>query len=94
MAVTSYEVTLSNVTPEPIVGSDNMPHDVILHNMTKSSNEYIYIAGSSAEASLTNNIHIDPGQTIYVTLRPGDELWALSDPNGLNVGVLDVRKND
>jgi len=39
-------------------------------------------------------MHIDPGQTIYVTLRPGDELWGLSDPNGLNVGVLDVRKND
>lgn len=94
MAVTSYEVTLSNVTPTIVARQHNMPHDVVLHNMTKSSNEYVYIAGSSAEASLTNNIHIDPGQTIYVTLRPGDELWGLSDPNGLNVGVLDVRKND
>jgi len=94
MPISSYEVTLSNVTPALIVAADNMTQDIVLHNMTKSSNEYIYLAGSSDEADITNNIHIDPGQTIYLTMRPSDELWGLSDPNGLNVGVLRIQKAD
>lgn len=93
MPIISALVTLSNVTPTEIVGHDNMPHDVILHNHTKSSNEYIYIGGSTA-VSTTNSMHIDPGQTIYLTLQPGDRLFAVSDPNGLKVGVTDIRKTD
>jgi hypothetical protein len=75
-----------------IVGHDNMPHDVILHNMTKSSNNYIFFGG--ADVSTTNAPHIDPGETIQFTLRPGDRLFAVSDPAGLVVGVMDIRKND
>jgi len=93
MPIRNALYTLSNTTPTQIVGADNMPHDVILHNMTKSSNEYIFIAGSSATAG-TASIHMDPGQTLYMTLQPDDELWAVSDPNGLEVGVLDIRKAD
>jgi hypothetical protein len=39
-------------------------------------------------------MHIDPGQTVYLTLEPGDRLFAVSDPDGLEVGVTDIRKND
>ena len=94
MALVSRNVTCSNVTPQRIVGADNMPHRAILHNATKSSNEYIYIGGSSAVAGTASGMHIDPGQTIYVDLAPNDELWATSDPNGLEVQVLDMRRND
>jgi hypothetical protein len=69
-----------------------MPHDVILHNMEKSSNNYIHYGGP--DVSLTNSPHIDPGETIQFTLRPGDRLYAISDPAGVPVGVLDIRKND
>jgi hypothetical protein len=69
-----------------------MPHDVILHNMTKSSNAYIFYGG--ADVSTTSAPHIDPGETIQFTLRPGDRLFAVSDPDGLVVGVMDIRKND
>ena len=92
MPIITRQATLSNVTPTEIVGHDNMPHDVTLHNMTKSSNEYIFYGGS--DVSLTNSPHIDPGETIQFTLRPGDRLYAMSDPNGLVVGVMDIRKND
>jgi len=34
------------------------------------------------------------GQTIYLTLRAGDRLFAVSDPGGLKLGVTDIRKND
>jgi len=91
MTLVNRQVTLGTAAIE-IVGHDNMPHDVILHNMTKSSNEYIFFGGP--DVSTTNAPHIDPGETIQFTLRPGDRLYALSDPDGLVVGVLDIRKND
>lgn len=95
MALISRQVTCSDTVPQRIVGHDNMPHRAILHNATKSSNEYIYIAGGSAQAIGTvAGMHIDPGQTIYVDLAPEDELWATSDPDGLIVHVLDMRQND
>ena len=91
MPIVTRQVTLGTAATE-IVGHDNMPHDVILHNMTKSSNQYIFYGNS--DVSLTNSPHIDPGETIQFTLRPGDRLFAISDPSGLVVGVMDIRKPD
>ena len=93
MALVSRMVVCSDTTAQRIVGADNMPHRAILHNATKSSNEYIYIGGSSA-VSTTNTLHMDPGDTLNLTLRPNDELWAIADPGGLELGVIDIRKND
>lgn len=92
MPVTTSAVTLSDTTATLIVGGDNQPHDITLHNMTKSSNEYVHIG--PADMTLLNSIHIDPGQTIQMTLGPNDVLYGMSDPNGLVVGVLDIQKND
>jgi hypothetical protein len=91
MAIVTRQVTLGTAATE-IVGHDNMPHDVILHNMTKSSNNYIFFG--DANVSTTNAPHIDPGETIQFTLGPDDRLYAVSDPAGLVVGVMDIRKND
>ena len=91
MPLVHSQVTLGTAATE-IVGHDNMPHEVILHNMTKSSNSFIFYGGSAV--STTNSPHIDPGETIQFTLRPGDRLFAVSDPAGLVVGVMDIRKND
>ena len=91
MAIVTRQVTLGTAATE-IVGHDNMPHDVILHNMTKSSNEFIFYG--DANVSTTNAPHIDPGETIRFTLGPDDRLFAVSDPAGLVVGVMDIRKND
>ena len=85
------QVTLGTAAVE-IVGHDNMPHDVILHNMTKSSNEYIFYG--DANVSTTNAPHIDPGATVQFTLQPNNRLFAISSPAGLVVGVLDIRKQD
>jgi hypothetical protein len=69
-----------------------MPHHVILHNMTKSGNHYIFYGGSAVSA--TNAPHIDPGETIQFDLGPEDRLFAVSDPAGLKVGVINIRKQD
>jgi len=94
MALVNRNVTCSDTTAQRIVGADNMPHRAVLHNATKSSNEYIWVGGSSAVAGTAAGMHIDPGQTIYVDLAPNDELWATSTPDGLIVQVLDMRRND
>ncbi len=91
MTLVHRQTTLGTAATE-IVGYDNMPHDVILHNMTKSSNQFIFYGG--ADVSTTNAPHIDPGETIQFTLHPGDRLFAVSDPAGLVVGVMDIRKQD
>lgn len=91
MAIVSSQITLSNVTATEIVGFDNMPHEVTLHNMSKSSNQFVHLG--NADMTLLNSIHMDPMDTLRITLGPGDRLFAMSDPDGLKVGVLDVRKN-
>ena len=91
MAIVTRQTALGTAATE-IVGHDNMPHDVILHNMTKSSNNYIFFGGPNV--TTTNSPHIDPGETIQFTLGPEDRLYAVSDPAGLVVGVMDIRKND
>ena len=91
MPIITRLVTLGTAAIE-VVGADNMPHDVILHNHTKSSNEYIHIG--NADVSVSNSMHLDPGQTVYLTLRPSDRLYAISDPSGLELGVTDIRKAD
>ena len=94
MPITNQHFTLSNVSATQIVPPDNMQHQVIMHNQTKSSNQYIWVGGGSATAGTADGIHIDPGDTLYVTLPPGDELWASSTPDGLVVQVMDVRQAD
>ena len=90
MPVTQAQYTLTLGTAIRIVAPDVMPHDVVLHNMTKSSNEYIFVGNS--EVSVGSGVHIDPGETLQMTLQPNDDLWAVSDPGGLEVGVVDIRK--
>ena len=79
---------LSNTTPTLIVEPDNNPQTVHLHNMTKSSNEYIYLG--NADMTLTNSIHIDPGETVEYLIPAGDTLHAMSNPDGLELGVLRI----
>lgn len=75
-----------------VVPNDNMTQEVHLHNMTKSSNEYIYIGNESV--STANSIHLDPGESKIMNIRPGDKVFALSDPSGLELGVLRIVKAD
>jgi hypothetical protein len=85
------QFVLSVGTPVQVVPPSTMPQQATLHNLTKSSNEFIFI-GSQA-VSTANAMHIDPGETVQLTLAPGDDLWAVSAPGGLKVGVLAVTQN-
>jgi uncharacterized cupredoxin-like copper-binding protein len=89
MAIYSAQHTLSETVATLVVPPSTQPQEVHLHNMTKSSNEYIHLGNS--EITLTNSMHIDPGESVEITLMSGQELYALSDPAGLTLGVLAVR---
>lgn len=88
--ITNAQFTLSNVTAQKVVEPSTQPQEVHLHNGTKSSNEYIYI-GTSA-VTISNGLHLDPGESKVMTLMPNDDLWAVSDPDGLELLVLTVRQ--
>ena len=86
MSITNAQYTLSNVTPTEIVSPSVMPQLVVIHNLTKSNNHYIYYGNSTV--TTTNAPHIDPGETVQFRLLPLETLFAVSDPNGLPVGVM------
>lgn len=90
MPVENKVVTLTG-TAQLIVGSDNMKQEIHLHNMTKSSNEYIHLGDENA--TITNSIHMDPGESKVINLYAGDELYALSDPAGLELGILRITQD-
>ena len=88
--VTNAAFTLSNTTATKVVQPSTQPQEVHLHNSTKSSNQYVYIGTSSV--TIANGLHLDPGESKVITLMPNDDLWAVSDPNGLELLVLTVRQ--
>lgn len=92
MPLATKKYTLSSTVPTLIVDADNMSQEVHLHNMNKSSNQYVHIG--PAGMTLADSIHLDPGESITLTLEPTDQLYGMSDPNGLVVGVLTIRKSD
>jgi len=88
MPILNTTHTLSNTSPTLVVPIHHNEQEVHFHNLTKSSNEYIHFG--NADMTLTNSIHIDPGETVTYNIPPGDELYAMSDPNGLGLGVLRI----
>jgi len=92
MPIVQNQFTLSETTPTAITVPDNMPQEIHLHNLTKSSNEYIYIGNENV--STTNSIHLDPGESKIIELPVLDVLYAVSDPAGLVVGVMQLQRRD
>lgn len=80
------QVTVGTTAVE-ILGKHNGPIQVILHNGTKSSNEYIWFGGSSA-VTISTGAHLDNASTYQLVLQPGNELWAITDAGTKTLHVL------
>lgn len=89
--ITSSAFTLDITTPTKVVEPSTLPQEVHLHNATKSSNHYVFIGKSNV--TTTTGLHLDPGESKAMQLMPNDELWAVSDPDGLVLQVLTVRQH-
>lgn len=92
MTVLSSHVTVPLNTRVKIVASDNMPQDVFLHEADHSESVTLYIGDSAVTAS--TGMHLHASQTIQLTLRPNDELYAFSSQGNPTVHVLQIQKND
>ena len=71
------QVTIGTAAVQ-ILGTQDNPVQVILHNAEKSSNEFIWFGGSSAVTTSTG-AHLDNSDTYQLVLKPGNELWAITD---------------
>ena len=91
MPINHRQITCTN-TPQPACFIDNQTHEVHLHNHSKSSNNYIYIG--SENVSATNSIHLDPGESVRLQLPAGEEIYAMSDPSGVVLGVMQINAKD
>jgi len=91
MPIYTNNVTLGTAAVE-VVSPEVLGQEVHLHNMSKSSNNYIYLGGGS-DITNANTVHIDPGESIQLQLGPGDALYALSDPTGIELGILVVKQD-
>lgn len=89
--IVSELFTLSNTVAAKIVIASTVPQEVHLHNMTKSSNSFVHIGGPSV--TTTNSIHLDPGESKVLNLKAGQDLYAVSNPSGLVIGVLTSRQD-
>lgn len=80
------QVTVGTASVQ-ILGMQDNPVQVILHNAQKNSNEYIWFGGSSAVTTSTG-LHIDNSDTYQLVLKPGNELWAITDSGTKALHVL------
>lgn len=90
MTISTSLITLGTAA-QVVVSPSAEPQLVTLHNMTKSSNEYVYYG--NATVGTGNAPHIDPGETLHLRLLPTETLYALSNPDGLDLGVFIQRQD-
>ena len=91
MPLAHRQVTLGTAISE-IVGADNMPHEVHVHNNNTDNAHLVFVGGSAV--STTNGLRIGSNETLTLNLRPNDRLFATSNHTATVVSVLDIRKND
>ena len=91
MPLVHRHVTVGTAVVE-IVGADNMPHEVHVHNNNVDAAHILFLGGEGVTTS--NGLHLDGKQSIVMNLRPNDRLFAVSNHTATVAGVLDIRKND
>ena len=80
------QVTVGTAAVE-IFGKKDNPVQLILHNGVKSSNEFIWFGGGSAVTTSTG-AHLDNASTYQIVLKPGNELWAITDAGTKTLHVI------
>jgi len=92
MAITNAQYTVAEDTRVKIVTADNMPQTVIIHEGDHSSSTTAFLGDANVTAS--TGLHIHNGETLTMTLRPGDELYCFSAQGAPVMHVLQIQNND
>ena len=91
MPLTTAQFTLTANVARQIVAPDRMNQQVIVHNHEHSQNAEIFIGNSGV--TTTNGLHARSTETLSVNIGPGDDLWAVSDTNGVEMQVLVIKQD-
>lgn len=86
MTFSSQQFTLGTGVATRIVDSNSNWQKVIIHNQEKNAGRYIFLGGSNVTEA--NGTHIDHSETEHIDLMPGAEIWATTNYDGLNCGVI------
>lgn len=87
-SIVTYQYTL-NGTPQPVVHMHNQGMTLTFHNGAKSSNNLVFLGGSTVGTA--TGLHIDADQFLQLTIGPEQQLWAVSDPVGIVLEVIEQR---
>lgn len=90
MPITQAHHTICTVAVQ-IVPANTMGQHVCIHNHEHSSNSEIFIGNQNV--TIGNGIHAAATTTSQLTIGPGDDLWAISDVEDVELHVLVVKQN-
>lgn len=85
MTISQNQFTLGTVA-ELVCPADRNPQKVYVHNQETGTSKLIYFGNK--DVNLTNGVHIDAREFIYITLNRGEALYAFSNPGGLKLGLM------
>lgn len=86
MTFSSQQFTLGSGVATRIVESNSNWQKITIHNQEKNAGRFIFLGGAAVtEATGT---HIDNAETEKFDLQPRAEIWATSNYDGLNCGVI------
>jgi hypothetical protein len=91
MTIEHRQVSIGTAVAE-IVGSDNMIHEVHVHNNNSDNAHILYLGGSAVTTS--TGLRLGAQETLTMNLGPEDRLYAVSNHTATVVSVLDIRKAD
>ena len=92
MPILNAHYTVPVDTRVLIASADNMPQDVIVHEADRSESTVLVIGNETVTGA--NGLHLHSAETIHLTLRPNDKLYAYSTQGAPTVHVLQIQKND
>ena len=91
MPLENRQVSIGTAAAE-IVGADNMPHQVHVHNNNNDNAHVLFLGGSAV--TISTGLRLAPQETITMTLQPNGRLFAISNHTATVASVLDIRQAD
>ena len=89
MTVQTYGYDLLPNVRTLVVGASVSVQHVCIHNHEHNQNHEIFVGGP--DVTVDNGMHAVATQTGQVQLLPGDELFAITAQNNVNLRVLVVK---
>jgi hypothetical protein len=90
MPITQAHYTVGTAAVQ-IVAPDRMPQHVCIHNHEHSQNSNVFVGGP--DVTINNGIHAQATLTSQLTIGPGDSLYAVADVEDCELHILVVKQD-